>query len=88
MNCDLGGRLKFGVTNPSILPRMLDKIGDIHSGLMGRFALYLRGSHVLKRYRFGNVFEITRRCLEGLVQAPILAPFSSSERLAQGSLSR
>ena len=85
MNCDLGGRLKFGVTNPSILPRMHDKIGDIHSGLMGSFALYLRGNHDLQRSRFGNVLAITRRCLSGLVRAPILDPFSSSEHLARGS---
>ena len=85
MNCDLGGRLKFGVTNPSILPRMRDKIGDIHNAAMGSFALYLRGTRVLARSRFGNVFEITRRCLSGLAQAPILGPFSSSEHLARGS---
>ncbi len=85
MNCDLGGRLKFGVTNPSILPRMRDKIGDIHNAVMGGFTLYLRGSSDLPRSHFGNETAFTRRCLSGLVQAPILDPFSSSEHLAQGS---
>ena len=85
MNCDLGGRLKFGVTNPSILPRMRGKIGDIHNAVMGGFALYLRGTHVLARSRFGNETVFTRRCLSGLVRALILGPFSSSEHLVPGS---
>ncbi len=85
MNSDLGGRLKFGVANPSILPWMRDKIGDIHRVVMGRFALYLRRSSVLPRSHFGNVSAITRRCLSGLDRAPNAGPFSSSEHLARGS---